>query len=179
MTAATSGAAQPVTLADRHPPHPITGDESTQALTSLFVGGGAARLDAGGVMWRLRSLVAMGHDATRIARALHARSQAIRKLIRGDTTTVSADLRDLACQLWDAWWDKRPPERTQAERRAASKARRRAERHGWCTPLGLDEELLDEPGYRPYSVYRPATGTGIAGDFRPAASRENTKVGIA
>ena len=30
-----------------------------------------ARTDANGTMWRLRSLVAMGHDCTRIARALH------------------------------------------------------------------------------------------------------------
>ncbi len=175
MTAATADAAQPVTLADRHPRHLIASDQPTQALTALSVGGEAARLDAGGTMWRLRSLLAMGHDAIRIARALDARSQAIRKLIRGDAATVSSDLRDLACQLWDAWWDKRPPERTQAERRAASRARQRAERHGWCAPLGLDEDDLDEPGYRPYSLYRPATGTGVAADFHPAASRETAK----
>jgi hypothetical protein len=32
--------------------------------------GAAARTDAAGTMWRLRSLVAMGHDSARIARAL-------------------------------------------------------------------------------------------------------------
>jgi hypothetical protein len=122
-----------------------------------------AQLDSGGTMWRLRSLVAMGHDGTRIARALSVRPQIVREILRGDKHVVSVQLRDLTCQLWDAWWDKRPPERTPEERRAAAAARRRAERLGWCTPLGLDEDELDEPGYRPYSRYRPGTGTGIAG----------------
>jgi hypothetical protein len=36
---------------------------------------------------------------------------------------------------------------------------------GWCPPLGLDEDELDEPGYRPYSRYRAAAGTGTAGEF--------------
>jgi hypothetical protein len=128
------------------------------------------RVDATGTMWRMRSLVAMGHDGTRIARALAVSPQTIRKLLRGEERQVSAHLRDLACQLWNAWWDKRPPQRTRDERRAAASARHQAQRRGWCTPLGLDEDELDEPGYRPYSRYRPATGTGIAGEFRPAAN---------
>jgi len=174
-TAATADAAPPVTLADHHPSPPIAGDQPAQAIAPLSVGGGADRVGAGGAMWRLRSLVAMGHDATRIARALSARPEAVRKLVRGAAPTVSAEFRDAACQLWNAWWDKRPPERTQAERRAATNARRRAERHGWCTPLGLDEDLLDEPGYRPYTKYRPAPGAGIAADFCPAASRATAR----
>jgi hypothetical protein len=96
----------------------------------------------------------------------------IQQLLRGEADAVTPELRDLACQLWDAWWDKRPPERTLGERRKARLARRRAETEGWCPPLGLDEDELDEPGYRPYSRYRPATGTGIAGEFRPTTPRD-------
>jgi hypothetical protein len=128
------------------------------------------RVDATGTMWRMRSLVAMGHDGTRIAHALAVSPHTIRKLLRGEEDHVSADLRDLACQLWNAWWDKRPAERTRDERRAAASARHQAQRRGWCTPLGLDEDELDEPGYRPYSRYRPAAGTGIAAEFRPVAN---------
>jgi hypothetical protein len=130
-----------------------------------------APLDAGGTMWRLRSLIAMGHDATRIARALRTHPRQIRALLRGQTATVGPDLHDLASQLWNAWWDKRPPERTPAERRAATQARRRAQSCNWCPPLGLDEDYLDQPGYRPYSIYRPATGTAIATDFTPLNGR--------
>jgi len=132
-------------------------------------------VDAGGTMWRLRSLLAMGHDTSRIARALRARPRLIRDLIRGDIGVVSPQLRDLACQLWDAWWDKRPPERTPTECRVATSARHRAQASNWCPPLGLDEEYLDDPSYRPYSIYRPATGTGIAADFVPVSGRPDAK----
>jgi len=125
------------------------------------------RADANGTMWRLRSLVAMGHDATRIAYALAITPRTARRLITGDTATVSPDLAGLTCQLWDAWWDKRPPEDTPARRRAATTARHTARQNGWPTPAALDEDSLDQPGYRPYSIWRPATGTGTAPDFPP------------
>jgi len=168
MTTRTQHATQSATstAGSTCPPHLISASQPTVPVPA----GVTVRLDAGGTIWRLRSLVAMGHGASRIARAMRLRPAVVRELIRGEAKTVTPELRDLACQLWDAWWDKRPPERTQAERRAASGARHRAERHGWCTPLGLDEDELDEPGYRPYSLYRFATGTGIAADFRRAAS---------
>ena len=102
---------------------------------------------------------------------MNVRPETIRKLVRGDTATVSPEFRDLACDLWNAWWDKRPPERTRSERCAASAARRRAERHGWPAAAALDEDELDEPGYKPFSRYRPAIGIGIAPDFRPAGRR--------
>lgn len=127
----------------------------------------AAYVDSGGTMWRLRSLVAMGHDATRIARALGVRPQTVQKILRGDADTVNPQLRNRASQLWDTWWDKRPPEQTRTQRRNAAAARRQAERLDWCPPLGLDEDDLDEPGYRPYSRYRAATGTGTAEEVQP------------
>ena len=68
----------------------------------------AARIDAGGTAWRLRSLVAMGHDCARIADALSVGPALIRRIVRGDTATITPALRDLARQLWDAWWDKTP-----------------------------------------------------------------------
>jgi hypothetical protein len=142
------------------------------ALTERLAGGAvitqtAAQVDAGGTMWRLRSLIAMGHDAGRIAAALKLSPQLVERVLRGQAGAVSAELRDLVCQLWDAWWDKRPPELSRSDRRAVGAARRRAERCGWCPPLGLDEDELDEPGYRPYSRYREATGTGTAEEFTP------------
>ena len=129
------------------------------------------QVHSGGTMWRLRSLVAMGHDARRIASALGTGQKTVEEVLRGETKTISVQLRDLACDLWDAWWDKHPPERTSGERRAAAVARCRAERNGWCPPLALDEDELDEPGYRPYARYRVATGTGVAAEFRPHAVR--------
>jgi len=69
------------------------------------------RVDANGAMWRLRSLIAIGHTTRRITTALGATSHVIEPLIRGDRATVTVSLRDDIDRLFDAWWDKRPPRR--------------------------------------------------------------------
>lgn len=137
------------------------------------------RMDANGTAWRMRSLVAMGHDATRIARALGAAPHAVQRLIRGDCQTVTVSFHLLACRLWNAWWDKTPPERTAAERRAAARARQQAERHDWPAAAGLDEDMLDKPGYRPWCRYRHAIGTGVAADFDMDTARRRQAKEIA
>ena len=128
-----------------------------------------ARADAGGTRLRLRALHVMGHGSARIARALGVREMTIRSLVRGDATAISVSLRDAAAGLYDAWWDKRAPERTSAERGAATAARRRAIAGNWCAGAGLDDDDLDTPGYKPASKWKPATGTGAAPDITPPA----------
>ena len=127
------------------------------------------RLDAGGTRLRLRALHVMGHGSARISRALGVREETIQRLVRGDTADVSPNLRDTITHLYDAWWDKRAPERTRAERAAAARARRRAAARNWCAGAALDDAKLDTPGYRPQSRWRQATGTGIAPDFHAPA----------
>jgi hypothetical protein len=130
-----------------------------------------ARLDATGTRLRLRALQVMGHDSTRIARAVGVSDKSIRKLIRGDAHTISPRLRDAIEELYDAWWDKRAPSRTRFERGAATAARKRAIAGNWCAAAALDDDLLDTPGYRPSQGWKPATGTGTAPDTRPPAHR--------
>jgi hypothetical protein len=130
-----------------------------------------ARVDANGTAWRLRSLVAMGHDCTRIARALGVPPPLVRRVVHGQTRTVTTGLRAAACGLLDAWWDKTPPASAAAQRRAAARAIRLAEARGWPAAAGLDDDLLDQPGYRPWCRYQPASGTGTAPDFPPARAR--------
>jgi len=127
------------------------------------------RVDAGGSRLRLRALHVMGHGSARIARALGVRAAAIQGLVRGDAATVSVRLRDAITSLYDAWWDKRAPERTRAQRAAAAAARRRAIAGNWCAGAALDDDLLDTPGYRPRYGWKAASGTGVAGDFRPVS----------
>jgi transcriptional regulator with XRE-family HTH domain len=126
-----------------------------------------ARVDAGGTRLRLRALHVMGHSCTRIARATGISEKTIRKLIRGDATTIRPRLAEAIADLYDAWWDKRPPERTRAERVAAVATRRRAIAGNWCAGAALDDDLLDVPGYRPGHGWKPARGTGTARDIRP------------
>jgi hypothetical protein len=96
--------------------------------------GPRARIYAGGTRLRRRGLHVMGHGSARIARALGVREETIRRLVRGDTALISPTLRDTITDLYDAWWDKRAPERTRAERAAATAARRRAAAGNWCAP---------------------------------------------
>jgi transcriptional regulator with XRE-family HTH domain len=134
-----------------------------------------ARLDAGGARLRLRALHVMGHGSARIARALGIREMTIRHITRGDATTISPNLRDAITDLYEAWWDKRAPERTRAERAAATAARRRAIAGNWCAGAGLDDDELDTPGYRPKSGWKHATGTGVARDIHPPARPHQAK----
>ena len=143
----------------------------TTAPSTLAPVSATARTNANGTMWRLRSLVAMGHDCARIARALDVPPDMVRRVVRGHARTVTHYFQVTVCQLWDAWWDKTPPARTPAQRRAAARALRQAARQGWPAAAGLEEDLLDEPGYRPWCRYRPATGMGTAPDFPPARPR--------
>jgi predicted transcriptional regulator len=124
-----------------------------------------ARADAGGTRLRLRALHVMGHGSARIARALGVSPRTIRVVVRGDAATVSFRLRDAVITVYDAWWDKRAPERTRHERAAATVARRRAIAGNWCAAAALDDDELDRPGYRPGYGWRPARGTGTAPDF--------------
>jgi len=127
-------------------------------------GGDMDRVNAIGTRLRLRALGAMGHSDSRIARALGTSPCVITAIITRETRTVTPELRELALQLYDAWWDKTPPEQTLAERAAATAARTRARRGRWCPGMGLDDDEVDVPGYAPRCTWRPAIGTGVADD---------------
>jgi plasmid maintenance system antidote protein VapI len=173
---ATAAGLAPTTIHDlasgRREPTPST-TRALRKVTSATVP--RARLDAGGARLRLRALHVMGHSSARIARALGVRELNIRRIVRGDTTTINAKLRDAITDLYEAWWDKRAPERTRAERGAALAARRRAIAGNWCAGAGLDDDELDTPGYRPASRWKPATGTGTAPDIHPPARPHQAK----
>jgi hypothetical protein len=133
-------------------------------------------IPAGGTRLRLRSLMAMGHDCARIARAAGASPAAIRKIVQGRAAEVTPQLYARIRDVWQAWWDKTPPQRTPAERATATAARRTARRHDWCTPLALDEDAIDCVGYQPEHGWRPATGTGTAPDLpAPRTAGESRK----
>jgi hypothetical protein len=122
-------------------------------------------IPAGGTRLRLRSLMAMGHDCARIAGAAGASPAVIRKIVQGRASEVAPQLHARVRAVWEAWWDKTPPQRTPAERAAATTARRTARQHDWCTPLALDEDVIDCVGYQPEHGFRAATGTGVAPDL--------------
>jgi hypothetical protein len=127
-----------------------------------------------GAMWRLRALVAMGHTCSRMAATIGVPPATLRRIVRGEALTITPGLRQAVIDLFDAWWDKTPPQRTRRETLAAGNARKRAALHDWPPPAGLDEDELDRPGYQLQCGWRRARGTGIADDYsfaeRKAAS---------
>jgi len=155
----------------------VTGRGSRPALRAAGRRARRRRVDAGGTRLRLRALAVMGHGSARIARAAAVSDQAIQKLTRGAVTTVTPRLRDAVAEVYDAWWDKRAPETTRAERAASTAARRRAIAGNWCAAAALDDDLLDTPGYRPRHGWKPARGTGTAADLRPPARARRMRVG--
>jgi transcriptional regulator with XRE-family HTH domain len=156
----------------RRKPTPTTSRALSKVTSSTL---SRARLDVGGARLRLRALHVMGHGSARIARALGVREMTIRRITRGDATTISPRLRDAIADLYDGWWDKRAPARTRFERGAATAARRRAIAGNWCAAAALDDDLLDIPGYRPRQGWKPATGTGVASDICPPTRPRQAK----
>jgi hypothetical protein len=130
------------------------------------------RPSPGGIMWRLRSLVAMGHSCSRMAAATGIAPATLRRIVRGEAVTISPELRQAIIALFGAWWDKTPPRPNRRDKLAAHSALRRAALNDWPCPAGLDEDELDQPGYRPSHGWLPATGAGIAGRPTPATRGE-------
>jgi hypothetical protein len=124
-----------------------------------------------GTMWRLRALIAMGHTCTRMAAATGIPAATLRRVVRGQAHTIRPELRQTVLTLFDAWWDKTPPQRTRREKLAAANALKRAALNNWPTPAALDEDKLDQPGYQPQHEWRHARGTGVADNY-PLAPRK-------
>jgi hypothetical protein len=123
------------------------------------------RPSPGGIMWRLRALIAMGHTCSRMAAATGIPAATLRRLVRGQAHIISPEQRQTVLALFDAWWDKTPPQRTRQEKLAVGNALKRAALNNWPTPSGLDEDELDQPGYQSQDGWRHACGTGIADDY--------------
>jgi hypothetical protein len=132
---------------------------------------GSTQPSPGGIKWRLRALVAMGHTCSRMAAATGIPPATLRRIVRGEALTIRPDLRPVMIALFDAWWDKAPPRRTRREKLAATHALNRAALNDWPCPAGLDEDQLDQPGYQPQCGWRQAGCTDIADD-NPLADRK-------
>ena len=125
----------------------------------------------GGIMWRLRALVAMGHTCSRMAAAIGVPAGTLRRIVRGEALTISPQLRQAVIDLFEVWWDKTPPQRTRQGKLAAGNALKRASLNDWPPPAGLDEDDLERPGYQPQCGWRYARGSGVADDY-PFAERK-------
>jgi len=124
--------------------------------------------DACGARRRARALVALGHCPAALARGAGVTAPRMTRLLAGRTRHVSRDFHAAVCGLYEEMWNQVPPERTRREQVIAEGARRRAGTAGWPPPMGLDDDRIDDPAYRPRIGWRRAAGQAPAGQI-PAA----------
>ena len=124
-------------------------------------------INAWGTRLRLRSLIAMGHNTRRMGEALDLSQQKVTAIVNGLVIEIPVDPGQGCGLALGGVVGHVPPTRTRAEKDSFRRARAKAARRDWCCPLGLDEELIDDPYYIPGSGWLPATGTGIAFDPFP------------
>src|SRR5262245_9870337 len=86
-----------------HGTRPAITTRTARALLAVQPAGiNPPRTAANGPMWRLRSLLAMGHTTGRLTAALAAPAHVIEPLIRGDRATITTTLRDDIGRLFEA-----------------------------------------------------------------------------
>jgi transcriptional regulator with XRE-family HTH domain len=120
---------------------------------------GAALADATGTRRRLQALTARGWPLRELAARLGANTGGLRRTRDGARTRVTADTARKVSALYEELWDQAPPQRTAAERIAASKARARACRHDWAPPLAWDDDTISDPAAGPAGCWRPSGRT--------------------
>jgi hypothetical protein len=134
---------------------------STQARQILAVTpetAGVHRRNACGSRRRLQALVALGHSPARLAGQLGISPPRMRRLLHGQTQTVSSATHLTVCTLYSHLWSELPAERARREQATAEVARRQAQRSGWPPPMALDDDRIDDPRYRPRAAWTRATG---------------------
>jgi hypothetical protein len=168
--AATTGAMTVHCIANARRPK-VQAEVASKLLAVSEVDIRSLRPPPGGIMWRLRALIAMGHTCARMAAATGIPAATLRRIVRGQALTISPGLRQTVLELFDAWWDKTPPQRTRQDKLAAGNARKRAALNNWPPPAGLDEDQLNQPGYQPQHGWRHAHGTGTADNYPLAPTK--------
>jgi transcriptional regulator with XRE-family HTH domain len=107
-----------------------------------------ARIPSVGTTRRIHALVAVGWSLSKIAAAVGA--------LPANFTAVAHGRRDVTVRtaqaiadLYDAWWDTKPPTDTKADLIAYRRSLNYAAEHGWPPPLAWDDDEIDDPAATP------------------------------
>jgi len=115
-----------------------------------------ARLDVTGSRRRLQALVAIGWPQRWLAARLGWAWTRFSAVMNRQGRISAAHARAVLA-LYNRLWDQQPPQATNAERRAVSRARQLAERQGWPPPQGWDDDAIDDPAAAPEDCRRRTT----------------------
>lgn len=138
-----------------------TSDAILAVQPSLEVLGARVPVPAAPYVRRLKALVALGWSQSQLATALGVERSNFRYIAEYDgarshrhRVTMGAGTARAIVALYDELSNRMPPETTQRERIAASRARNHAREAGW--PLPMDWEAIDDDFERPFAVRRSA-----------------------
>lgn len=132
---------------------------------------GTERRSACGSRRRLQALVALGHSPAHLAGQLGITQPRMRRLLHGETRTVSSAMHAKISGLYSRMWNQLPVERTCRERASADAARQLAETANWPPPMALDDDKIDDPAYRPRVAWRRVAGGSALGQSRGEVGR--------
>lgn len=111
--------------------------------------GGTQQVPAVGAMRRLRALATLGWSTQEMCRRAGMGYQGFYAVISGKYETCYVRTWLAIEKLYDELWDKFPAETNKGERSAAVRTRNRAVSKGWVSPLGWDDDSIDDPKARP------------------------------
>jgi hypothetical protein len=101
-----------------------------------------------GTQRRIRALFALGWFDTSIEAATGVPAGKLRRA-RLDRQSIRPDLAASVAGAYEALWNREPPRQTAGQQGEANAARAYARRWGWAPPMGWDDDLIDDPAYRP------------------------------
>lgn len=100
-----------------------------------------------GAQLRIRALVALGWSTRQVSHYSGIPHRQVVKLLTGQTLSVTGGMAGQVGAVYDALALNEPPTTTPAEAAKVARLTAYAASKGWRTPLGLDDEHLDEPDY--------------------------------
>jgi hypothetical protein len=108
-----------------------------------------AYCDGTGTRRRLRALASLGWTSQAMADRLGWELRNFSQVINNDSRGVTGATERKVRRLYDELWDQVPPQETPGKRGAVVRARNRAARNGWVSPLAWDDATIDDPKTRP------------------------------
>lgn len=105
----------------------------------------AKNVDATGTRRRLQALTWMGWTGEDLMVRIGKRSEESTRLMT--SRLVFAETRDLVSAMYDDLWDVAP-----ADTYGSRRAKLRARRNGWVSPLSWEDETIDDPNAEPIVV---------------------------
>lgn len=113
-------------------------------------GAGTARelVNSIGTIRRIQSLMACGYSMTLIAKEAGTSKRAVSKIMQSEK--VRSTTAESFKSVYDKVWNIAPPQRTSAEKKGYTLAKKMAAQNHWVPPMAWDDDEIDDPSAKPF-----------------------------